>query len=439
MSMNNIKDATILIVDDNLNNLKVLCGAIADYGWEILVATDGETALEQAEYANPDLILLDVMMPIVDGFETCKNLKANTATHEIPVIFMTALSDTVDKVKGLSIGAVDYITKPFQTEEVLARINIHLKLRFLTKQLEEQKQDLEKRVLERTAELSNTLHELQESQLQLVQSEKMSTLGQLVAGVAHEVNNPLGFISGNFSLISQYTSDMISHLKLYHKYYPNPVEEIVEDAENIYLDDVIQELPEIIAAIKLGTDRIRNISNSLRNFSRSDTVNKVSFNVHEGIDSTLMILKHRLKANEKRPEIEVIKNYGELPLIECYSGQLNQVFMNIISNAIDALEEYTDSQVNEIDERLNTITISTQINSSQKFVSISIKDNASGMPEEVRNKIFEQFFTTKNVGKGTGLGLSISKQIVEDKHQGKLSCFSQLGQGTEFLIEIPMQ
>jgi signal transduction histidine kinase len=437
--MNNIKDATILIVDDNLNNLKVLCGAIADYGWEILVATDGETALEQAEYANPDLILLDVMMPIVDGFETCKNLKANTATHEIPVIFMTALSDTVDKVKGLSIGAVDYITKPFQTEEVLARINIHLKLRFLTKQLEEQKQDLEKRVLERTAELSNTLHELQESQLQLVQSEKMSTLGQLVAGVAHEVNNPLGFISGNFSLISQYTSDMISHLKLYHKYYPNPVEEIVEDAENIYLDDVIQELPEIIAAIKLGTDRIRNISNSLRNFSRSDTVNKVSFNVHEGIDSTLMILKHRLKANEKRPEIEVIKNYGELPLIECYSGQLNQVFMNIISNAIDALEEYTDSQVNEIDERLNTITISTQINSSQKFVSISIKDNASGMPEEVRNKIFEQFFTTKNVGKGTGLGLSISKQIVEDKHQGKLSCFSQLGQGTEFLIEIPMQ
>jgi signal transduction histidine kinase len=437
--MNNIKDATILIVDDNLNNLKVLCGAIADYGWEILVATDGETALEQAEYANPDLILLDVMMPIVDGFETCKNLKANTATHEIPVIFMTALSDTVDKVKGLSIGAVDYITKPFQTEEVLARINIHLKLRFLTKQLEEQKQDLEKRVLERTAELSNTLHELQESQLQLVQSEKMSTLGQLVAGVAHEVNNPLGFISGNFSLISQYTSDMISHLKLYHKYYPNPVEEIVEDAENIYLDDVIQELPEIIAAIKLGTDRIRNISNSLRNFSRSDTVNKVSFDIHEGIDSTLMILKHRLKANEKRPEIEVIKNYGELPLIECYSGQLNQVFMNIISNAIDALEEYTDSQVNEIDERLNTITISTQINSSQKFVSISIKDNASGMPEEVRNKIFEQFFTTKNVGKGTGLGLSISKQIVEDKHQGKLSCFSQLGQGTEFLIEIPMQ
>jgi signal transduction histidine kinase len=437
--MNNIKDATILIVDDNLNNLKVLCGAIADYGWEILVATDGETALEQAEYANPDLILLDVMMPIVDGFETCKNLKANTATHEIPVIFMTALSDTVDKVKGLSIGAVDYITKPFQTEEVLARINIHLKLRFLTKQLEEQKQDLEKRVLERTAELSNTLHELQESQLQLVQSEKMSTLGQLVAGVAHEVNNPLGFISGNFSLISQYTSDMISHLKLYHKYYPNPVEEIVEDAENIYLDDVIQELPEIIAAIKLGTDRIRNISNSLRNFSRSDTVNKVSFDIHEGIDSTLMILKHRLKANEKRPEIEVIKNYDKLPLIECYSGQLNQVFMNIISNAIDALEEYTDNHKNETDERLNTITISTQINSSQKFVSISIKDNASGMPEEVRNKIFEQFFTTKNVGKGTGLGLSISKQIVEDKHQGKLSCFSQLGQGTEFLIEIPMQ
>lgn len=439
-----LEQATILIVDDNQTNLKVLCAAIADSGWEILVATDGESAIEQAEYAQPHLILLDVMLTGIDGFETCRLLKENLATYDIPVIFMTALSDTVDKVKGLSLGAVDYITKPFQTEEVLARINVHLKLRSLMKQLAEQKMQLEQRVAERTAELSNALHELQQSQLQLVQSEKMSTLGQLVAGVAHEINNPVGFLTGNLSHLYEYTLDLINHLQLYGKHYPNPVLEIAKNAEAIYLDDLLQDLPEVISSMNVGIERISNISTSLRNFSRSDTSTKGAFNIYEGIDSTLLILKHRLKANGKRPEIEVIKNSVKLPLVECYAGQLNQVFMNLISNAIDALEEVIGNRSltkGDQQETTNLLLPKIYINTEvfNDWVRLSIKDNGPGMSSEVKEQVFNQFFTTKSVGKGTGLGLSISRQIVEDKHQGKLRCISTLGQGTEFIIEIPIK
>ncbi|MEC4817624.1 MAG: response regulator, partial [Scytonema sp. PMC 1069.18] len=217
--------ATILAVDDNPTNLSVLCNAVANLDWEILVATDGESAIEQAEYAHPDLILLDVMMPGMDGFETCQILKSNSLTQDIPIIFMTALSETVDKVKGLSLGAVDYITKPFQTEEIIARVNIHLKLRLLTQQLANQNLELENRVQERTAKLSQVMQELHKSQLQIVQYEKISSIGQLVAGVAHEINNPLTFIECSLNYLENFLSDFIYHLKLYQKNYPNPVEE----------------------------------------------------------------------------------------------------------------------------------------------------------------------------------------------------------------------
>lgn len=434
------EQATILIVDDNQNNLKVLCEAISDFGWEILVATDGESAVEQAEYAQPDLILLDVMMPGMDGFETCQQLKNNAITGEIPIIFMTALSDTVDKVKGLSIGGVDYVTKPFHTEEVLARINVHLQLRYLNKQLSYQKLELENRVIERTAELSEAIQELKQSQLQLVQSEKMSALGQLVAGVAHEINNPAGFITGNLSHLAEYTSKLINHLQIYHRLYPNTPEEIVINAKQIYLDELIREIPEIITSMEVGIDRICNISTSLRNFSRSDISTKVEFDIHQGLESTLMILKPRLKSSKKHPEIEVIKQYGNLPLIECYPGQLNQVFMNLIANAIDALEESISGvEKHKIHNAILTIRITTNVDYQRDLVTIAIKDNGLGMSLEVQNQAFEQFFTTKGVGKGTGLGLSISRQIIEEKHQGKITCVSSVGNGAEFVIEIPIK
>ena len=428
-----------MLVDDNPTNLKVLSGAMSDSGWMILVATDGERAIKQAEYATPDLILLDVMMPGIDGFETCYRLKDNPRTEEIPVIFMTALNDTVDKVKGLNLGAVDYITKPFQQEEVLARVGVHIRLRSLSKKLIQQNEILETRVQERTAELMEALKNLQKSQVQLVKNEKMSALGQLVAGVAHEINNPVGFIAGNLSQAEQDIKSLIQIIDCYQEEYPNPAPHVLELSEEIDLEYLKQDVPEMIASMKQGTDRLRNISMSLRTFSRLDDRARIEFNVHEGIDSTLSILKHRLKANENRPEIKLLCQYGEVPAIKCFPGQLNQAFMNILSNAIDALEESNNGRsYQNIKENPNQITIRTYLVDAD-WLAISIGDNGCGMSEEIRSKVFDHLFTTKAVGKGTGLGLSISREIIEDKHQGRLICHSVVGEGTEFTIELPIK
>ncbi|MDJ0733310.1 MAG: hybrid sensor histidine kinase/response regulator [Nostocaceae cyanobacterium] len=440
MNQMDFDKATILVVDDNPTNLKVLCGAIANSGWEILVATDGESAIEQTEYAQPDLILLDIMMPGIDGFETCQRLKANPDTQDIPILFMTALSDTVDKVKGLSLGAVDYITKPFQTEEVLARVNVHLKLRYLSKKLEMQNVELEKIVEERTEQLSQTLDNLKQSQIQLVQTEKMSSLGQLVAGIAHEMNNPLGYLIGNADLLNEYIYDLIEHLQLYRQHYSNPVLDIVKHDKEINTSQIIKDTKEVMSSMRTGIDSICKISNNLRTFSRPDNSHQEYLDIHECIDSTLMILKHRMKANRKRSYIEIIRKYGSLPYIACYPGQINQVFLNIISNAIEAFEQSGEQSKLMLDsQEKNTITITTGLNDSVTCVSISIEDNGPGISPKNKDKIFEQFFTTKTLGQASGLGLSISKQVIEYMHEGKLICNSEVGKGTEFIIEIPIR
>ncbi|HAZ46547.1 MAG TPA: hybrid sensor histidine kinase/response regulator [Cyanobacteria bacterium UBA11369] len=427
----------ILLVDDNPTNLKVLSGAMAESGWTILVATDGERALKQAEYALPDLILLDVMMPGINGFETCARLKSNPTTQEIPVIFITALDEPIDKVKGLNLGAVDYITKPFQQEEVLARVGVHLKLRALSKKLSEQNELLEKLVEERTAKLKQAMRDLQQSQLQLVQNEKMATLGQLVAGVAHEINNPVGFIAGNLTQADQDIQNLLKLIHLYQAEYPNASDKIADFIDEIDLEFLSEDLPKMIASMQEGTERIRNISTSLKTFSRLDSHSLVDFNIHEGIDSTLAILRHRIKANEQRPEIAVMREYGEVPEIKCYPGQLNQVFMNILSNAIDAVDESNHGRsYKEIAANPNLILIRTFVEKSN--LVILIKDNGCGMSESIRSQVFDHLFTTKAVGRGTGLGLSISRQIIEEKHGGQLSCNSVLGEGTEFIIELPI-
>ncbi|CAD5970962.1 Cyclic di-GMP phosphodiesterase PA4781 [Planktothrix tepida] len=439
MNSNSFRETTILIVDDSPTNLNLLSGFIDNCGWKILIATHSKQAIEIAESEQPDLILLDVMMPGVDGFETCQHLKNNPQTYDIPIIFMTAVADKLEKVHGLSIGAVDYITKPFQSEEVIARIKIHLKIRSLTQQLLEKNQELEQRVLERTAELSQALEDLKQSQMQLVQSEKMSTLGHLIAGVAHEINNPINFIAGNLNHASIYINDLINHLRLYQTYYPKPDQSLIDHADSIDLDYLIEDLPKLISSMKLGTDRISNISTSLRTFSRSDTKVQVAFNIHEGLESTLLILKHLLQATDYRPDIKIIKKYGQMPMVECYPGQLNQVFMNLINNAIDALNESSQSKsYQELLQRPNQIIISTYLVANSRAVAISIKDNGTGMSEETRKCAFDYLFTTKPVGKGTGLGLSISRKIIEDSHKGRLLCHSQLGEGSEFIIEIPI-
>lgn len=452
---------TILIVDDNPINLDVIFKVLDEAGLEVLVAQDGESALQTMEYVIPDLILLDIMMPGIDGFETCYQIKNNAATLEIPIIFMTALGNTEQKIKGFNLGAVDYIIKPFQKEEVLARIKVHLDLRNLTKDLanknqllqekiiektvlekslQQLNQELENRVEERTSQLQEAVKNLQQIQLQLIQSEKMSFLGQLVAGVAHEINNPVSFIHGNLNHAETYIQDLLEIFKLYQQQLPSPGAEITTRAEEVDLEYLIEDLPQVISSMKVGIEKIRQISVSLRTFSRAESTSKVKANLHEGIDSALLILQHKLKANDKCQKIEIVKEYGNLPLVLCYPGQMNQVFINIIANAIHALE---DSSLKRTSEEMKTnpnqIIIHTEINHSQNSAIIRIKDNALGMPEEVRSKVFDYLFTTKSAQKGTGLGLSISHQIVVEKHNGQLSCFSEEGVGTEFIVEIPLE
>ncbi len=288
-------------------------------------------------------------------------------------------------------------------------------------------------------QLEQSFKELQSAQVQLVQSEKMSALGQMMAGIAHEINNPVGFIGGNITHAEEYLKDLIEHLQLYQQHCLGLYPDITDHAEEIDLEYLLEDLPELISSMKTGVHRIRNISTSMRTFSRADQAQKVEFNLHEGIDSTLLILKHRLKANETRPDIELIKDYGNLPQVMCFPGQLNQVFMNLLANAIDVFDQSSENQsFEEIQAHPYQIKISTEVTEDQKQAIVKIKDNGSGMPETVKTKIFDHLFTTKPVGKGTGLGLSISRQIVEEKHGGHLSCYSQVGEGTEFVIEIPI-
>ncbi len=289
----------------------------------------------------------------------------------------------------------------------------------------------------KTQELEQTLQELQRTQSQLIQSEKMSSLGQLVAGVAHEINNPVNFIHGNLTPARDYIQDLLNLIELYQQYYPEPQSEIQAEIEAIDLDFVIEDLPKLLESMKVGTQHIREIVLSLRTFSRLDEAEFKDANIHEGIDSTLLILQHRLKAKENRPVIEVIKEYGNLPLVECYAGQLNQVLMNILVNAIDALDERDDKRTfAENQENPSAIYIRTEL-FLENQVKISIKDNAEGIPESICQRLFDPFFTTKPVGKGTGMGLSISYQIITERHGGQLQCFSVPGEGTEFVILLP--
>jgi two-component system, NtrC family, sensor kinase len=324
------------------------------------------------------------------------------------------------------------------------------------KQAEKALQYSENQLRQQTKEMEIALRELQRTQAQLIQSEKMSSLGQLVAGIAHEINNPISFIHGNLKHATAYAEELMHVLNCYQKHCPEPSPVLAAETTMIDLAFIAQDFPRLLNSMNVGTERIRNIVLSLRNFSRLDESEVKAVDIHDGLDNTLMILQHRLKAQSDRLGIQVVKNYDLLPHVECYAGLLNQVFVSILTNAIDALEEkfsVTDlsaklaaiapSAQNLASESVEvlkqpTITIRTE-SLSLKQVAIHIIDNGMGMSEGVKNRLFDPFFTTKPVGKGTGLGLSISHQTIVEKHHGQLHCYSALGSGTEFIITLPTQ
>ncbi|MEQ8540033.1 MAG: response regulator [Coleofasciculus sp. D1-CHI-01] len=454
----------LLIVEDNPTNLSFLFTYLTKFGFKVRVATDGETAIQRVEAAQPDLILLDVMMPGMDGFEVCKRLKENHLMRDIPVIFMTALSDISNKVYGFEIGAVDYITKPIQPEEVVSRIQTHLTLRNLQKELQAKNERLlksQRQEKQRTLELEEALHKLQQTEVQLIQAEKMSSFGKIAAGIAHEINNPVNFIYGNLYHANEYIQELFDLITLYTQTYTHPTEKINRKIQAIELDFIQSDLPKLLESMQVGAERIRQTVSLLKNFFHLHEAELKFVDINQDINNTLLLLQYHLDAKAGRPRIEVLKTYGNLPLVKCYASELNQVFMNMLTNAIDALEEkygnlkleddmwsirgdegeereFVRSPLTPNQSQIPTIEISTESIDEAKVI-IRIADNGSGMTEEVSQRLFDPFFSTKPVGSGTGLGLTISYQIIVEKHRGQLWVTSEMGKGTEFVIEIPIQ
>lgn len=425
VNFGSVNSPDILIVDDTPDNIRLLSSFLTQKGYSVRKALSGYMALVAVKTVAPALILLDVTMPEMDGYEVCKHLKDDPETAHIPIIFVSALGEAWDKVKAFNVGGADYITKPFHPEEVLVRVEHQLTIRALQIQLEQQ-----------NLVLKDTIERLKHTQTQLVQKEKMAGVGQLAAGICHEINNPITFIYNNLSPARNYINELIELLNLYQQECVQPSTALQAKVQDIDLDFISSDLFKILDSFEYGTSRIRSVTLALRIFTRLGESDIKAVDIHEGLDSTLLLLQHRLQGSENTPAIQVHRNYADLPSVMCYAGMLNQVFLHILNNAIDALLSGVGNRLLPTDQP--TITVFTE-HIDPKHVAIRIKDNGVGMSEEVRSHIFEPFFTTKPVGEGAGLGLSVSYQIVTENHQGVLTCISSPGYGAEFVIQIPIE
>ena len=432
----------ILFVDDELDLEFLICQKFKKHirtaGWQLVFAHNGVEALEKLkEHPDLDMVVTDLNMPEMDGLTLLSRL--NQIDIPLKTVVISAYGDMRNIRNAMNFGAFDFLTKPIDFQDLEITLNKTLREVQELKENQHLRQS-EARAREQAQDLQQSLQELKKTQAQLIQTAKMSSLGQLVAGIAHEINNPANFIYGNISYVSDYIQNLLHLLHLYQQQYTPPCSEIQTEIEAIDLEFLIADLPHILVSMKGGVDRIHKIVLSLRNFSRLDEANIKSVDIHEGLKSSLLILNNRLQATTARPEIQVIEEYSNLPLVECYAGELNQVFINILSNAIDALNEYNKQRsLDDIFARQLAMTIRTVLLEENSRIVIQIRDNGRGMTADVKERIYEPFFTTKPVGEGTGLGLYISYQIIVEKHGGALKCFSEEGQGAEFWIEIPIR
>jgi two-component system, NtrC family, sensor kinase len=462
----------LLIVDDTPANLRLLSNILKEQGYQVRPTPSGELALSAAQGMPPDLILLDINMPQMDGYEVCERLKANDRTCHIPVIFISALNDILDKVKAFSVGGVDYITKPFQVEEVLARVETHLSLCRLQQSLQEKNRDLE-----------TTLEQLQTTQNELVQSEKMAALGQLIAGIAHEINTPLGAIRSSVENISEFLTTSIEQLPTFFQNlspernqdflalikrsnsqqhvlssrekrqikrtlvgqleaYNVPdadalatillgigvldnleiFRSLIEDENNTAILKNAYEIASLqrsTRTIVTASDRAAKVIFALRTYARQDSSGERAIaNLTDGVETVLTLYQNQIKMG-----VDVIRSYAEIPSIFCYPDELNQVWTNLIHNALQAMK--------------NKGTLSIGVQQKDKYIAVSITDSGAGIPPEIQSKIFTPFFTTKPPGEGSGLGLDIVKKIVE-KHQGTIEVESVPGQ-TQFTVSLPIE
>ena len=413
---------TILIVDDTLANLVLLSDMLSSAGYNVRPAVNGHLALQSANADPPDMILLDVNMPEMNGFEVCRRLKSDAALKSIPVLFISALTDTADKVEAFQVGGVDYITKPFQIEEVLARVKTHL-----------QNRRYQSALIQKSKMLQSTLDDLKKAQSSLIQAEKMASLGVLTAGIAHEINNPINYTKTSVYALKKDIQD----IRRLFDAFDEPNDDLTVETLNARLaklktaidyDVVVREIPELMDNITMGVERAEAVVNSLRTYSRPDDDKKIPLKLEELVETALVLLENRYKK-----KVEIQKEYADLPRVSAQSGRLLQVLINVIGNAIDAVTE-DDKKPSALIKLITT----TENSDNAEYAVVRVVDNGPGISDAVADKIFDPFFTTKQVARGVGLGMAISYGIIRD-HDGRIDVESGSKEGATVSILIPFE